>query len=289
MSVGGGTLDYSKAVGRYTLSATDGDPAGVNNAHVLAQLLSTGKLLWTSRMKGTLGTGSTGLRVAADGLNASVYEGRVSSTSASIKSTSLLGSLNFVWDSTSGSWSGDFGSDTLPGKLEKQASYISKTGGKLAFNDAQDSTGVTELDFSDKDGVRWGNTTVTTVPTFLSGGTSTSFPFTLNAQDPLTDQDGNSVSYTWNVSVTAAGRVLTTSATDGVGVASPRLLLTLNRLNGEFTGYYMSSISGKSVRRNIYGCGLMSQTDDALRARGWVESGALPTLSTGGWTLQLGP
>ncbi|NBV35151.1 MAG: hypothetical protein EBR81_15505, partial [Proteobacteria bacterium] len=94
-SVGGGTLDYSKVVGRYTLSATDGDPTGVNNAYVLAQVLSTGKVLWTSRMKGTLGTGSTGLRVTSDGLNASFYEGRVSSTSASLKSTSVLGSLNF--------------------------------------------------------------------------------------------------------------------------------------------------------------------------------------------------
>jgi len=286
-SAGGGTLDYSKAVGRYTLSATDGDPSGVNNAHVLAQLLSTGKLLWSSRMKGTFGTGSTGLRVTTDGLNASVYEGRASSTSASLKSMSLVGSLNFVWDSTSGSWSSNFGSDTLSGKLEKQASYVSKTGGKLVFNDAQDSTGVTELDFSNQDGVRWGNTTVTTVPAFLSGGTLTASPFTLNAQDPP-DSDGNTASYTWNVSVTAAGRVLTTSTTNGTSGLSPRLLLTLNLQNGEFTGYYMSNISGKNVRRNIYGCGLMSQTDDALRARGWVESGALPTLSTGGWTLQLG-
>jgi len=260
----------------------------VNNAHVLAQLLSTGKLLWTSRMKGTLGTGSTGLRVTTDGLNASVYEGRASSTSASIKSTSLLGSLNFVWDSTSGSWSSNFGSDTLSGKLEKQASYVSKTGGRLVFNDAQDSTGVTELDFSNQDGSRWGNTTVTTVPAFLSGGTSTAFPFTLNVQDPP-DADGNTASYSWNVSVTATGRVSTTSTTDGTSGSSPRLLLTLNRQNGEFTGYYMTNISGKNVRRNIYGCGLMSQTDDALRARGWVESGVLPTLSTGGWTLQLGP
>jgi hypothetical protein len=286
-SAGGGTLDYSKAVGRYTLSATDGDPSGVNNAHVLAQLLSTGKLLWTSRMKGTFGTGSTGLRVTADELNASVYERRVSSTSTSLKSTSLLGSLNFVWDSASNSWGSNFGSETLPGKLEKQASYVSKTGGKLAFNDAQDSTGITELDFSNKDGVRWGNTTVTTVPAFLSGSTLTASPFTLNAQDPP-DSDGNNASYTWNVSVTAAGRVLTTSTTDGTRRLSPRLLLTLNRQNGEFTGYYMTNISGKNVRRNIYGCGLMSQTDEALRARGWVESGVLPTLSTGGWTLQLG-
>jgi formylglycine-generating enzyme required for sulfatase activity len=286
-SAGGGTLEYSKAVGRYTLSATDGDPSGVNSAHVLVQLLSTGKLLWTSRMKGTFGTGSTGLRVTTDGLNASVYEGRVSSTSASIKSTSLLGSLNFVWDSTSGSWSSNFGSDTLSGKLEKQASYVSKTGGRLVFNGAQDSTGVTELDFSNQDGARWGNTTVTTVPAFLMGGTSTSFPFTLNAEDPP-DSDGNTASYVWNVSVSQAGRVVTKSTTDGTSVLSPRLLLTLNRQNGEFTGYYMTNISGKNVRRNIYGCGLTSQTDEALRARGWVESGVLPTLSTGGWTLKLG-
>jgi hypothetical protein len=286
-SVGGGTLDYSKAVGRYTLSATDGDPTGVNNVYVLAQVLSTGKVLWTSRMKGTLGTGSTGLRVTSDGLDASFYEGRVSSTSNSLKSRSLVGSLNFVWDSTSGSWSSNFGSDTLPRKIEKQASCVSKTGGRLVFNDAQDSTGVTELDFSNQDGVRWGNTTVTTVPAFLSGGTLNASPFILNAQDPP-DSDGNTASYTWNVSVTAAGRVLTTSTTDETGVLSPRLLLTLNRQNGEFTGYYMSNISGKNVRRNIYGCGFISQTDDALRARGWVESGALPTLSTGGWTLQLG-
>jgi hypothetical protein len=66
------------------------------------------------------------------------------------------------------------------------------------------------------------------------------------------------------------------------------LLLTLNRQNGEFAGYYMSSISGKSVRRNVYGCGLISDVDGTLRARGWVESGVLPTLSTGEWKLQLG-
>ncbi len=111
--------------------------------------------------------------------------------------------------------------------------------------------------------------------------------FTLNAQDPP-DSDGNTASFAWNVSVTATGRVLTISTTDETGVSSPRLLLTLNRQNGEFTGYYITNISGKNVRRNIYGCGLMSQTDEALRARGWVESGVLPTLSTGGWTLQLG-
>jgi len=286
-SVGGGTLDYSKAVGRYTLSATDGDPTGVNNAYVLAQLLSTGKVLWTSRMKGTLGTGSTGLRVTSDGLNASFYEGRVSSTSASLKSTSVLGSLNFVC--TSGSWSSNFGSEPLLGKVERQASYVSKTGGKLAFNDAQDSTGVTVLDFSNQDGVRWGNTALTTLPTFLSGSALSSSTFTLSAQDPLTDSGGNTVSYAWNVSVASTGKVSTTSTTEGTGVLSPRLLLTLNRQNGEFAGYYVSSISGKSVRRNIYGCGLISDVDGTLRARGWVESGVLPTLSTGEWKLQLGP
>ena len=70
---------------------------------------------------------------------------------------------------------------------------------------------------------------------------------------------------------------------------SPEALLTLDKQRGGLWGYYMSSITGTSVRRNLYGCGLISPSDDTLRARGWVESGVLPTLSTGGWKLQLGP
>ena len=79
-----------------------------------------------------------------------------------------------------------------------------------------------------------------------------------------------------------------TSVADDAGVLSPRLVLTLDKQRGGLSGYYMSSITGTSVRRNVYGCGLVSPTDDMLRARGWVESGVIPKLSTGGWTLQLG-
>ena len=65
-------------------------------------------------------------------------------------------------------------------------------------------------------------------------------------------------------------------------------MLALDKQRGGILGYYMSTITGSSVRRNVYGCGLISPGDDTMRARGWVESGELPTLSTGGWTLQLG-
>jgi hypothetical protein len=47
-------------------------------------------------------------------------------------------------------------------------------------------------------------------------------------------------------------------------------------------------LSGKTVRRNLYGSALTSTLDELLRARGWVESGVAPALSTGGWTLKLG-
>jgi hypothetical protein len=288
LNAGGNNVDYSKAAGRYALYAAGGDSSGVNDAYVLAQLLPTGKLLWISRIKGSVGTGSAGLRFAKDGLNASVYEGRVHSASNLLKSASILGSLNFVWDSTVSSWNSNFGSDTLPGKVEKQSSYVSKTGGKFAFNDVQDATGITELDFSNRDGVRWGSATVRTVPEFMAGGgTLTSSVFTLGTQDPLADQRRNPVSYTWHISIAATGKVLATSLPDAEGVLSPKLVLTLDKQTGGFTGYYNSSISGKNVRCNIYGCGLMSQTDETLRARGWVETGVLPKISTGRWEMHL--
>jgi hypothetical protein len=287
-SVSAGSLDYSKAVGRYTLSATDLDSTGVqaNDAYVLAQLLSTGKILWTSRMKGTFGTGSAGLRLTQQGMSATVYEGRLSSTSSLLKTTSILGILNFASGANSGTWSSNFGSEKLPDGLEKHASCVFKAGGAFAYDDSEGKnwSGVTTLDFSNKDGVRWGNTTVASVPAFLSAPLS----FTLSAQDPLLDVDGHTVSYDWSVSIAANGKVSATSLAGDGGILAPRLLLTLDRTRGEIGGYYMSSITGKSVRRNVYGCALTSPSDEKLRARGWVESGVSPALSTGGWTLQLG-
>ncbi|MEI6872347.1 MAG: hypothetical protein WCL08_08710, partial [Verrucomicrobiota bacterium] len=286
VTVGGGSLDYSSAPGHYTLSATDQDPTGVNDAYVMVQLLSTGKLIWMSRTKGVLGTGSGGLRISSDGLSAAFYEGRLSSNSTAWKTTSLLGNLNFGVAPTPSEWSSNFGSDALPSKLEKQASYVFKSG--YDDSDGQNWTGVTTLDFSDEDGARWGNTTVATVPSFLSGTGLVPLNLTLSAQDPF-DLGGYTASYTWNVTVTPNGRVNATSLPDDGGVLSPRLALTLDKQRGGPSGYYMSSITGTSVRRNLYGCGLISPSDDTLRARGWVESGVLPTLSTGGWKLQRGP
>jgi len=283
-----GSLDYGKAVGHYTLSATDVDFTGLqaNDGYVLVQLLSSGKLLWNSRTKGTFGTGSAGLRLTAEGLSASVHEGRLSSNSSLLRSVSILGYLNFASNSTTGIWSSVFGSEALPDKVEKQASCVFKSAGKLAFDDSEGKnwSGVTTLDFSMKDGVRWGNTTVSVVPAFLS----TPLRFTLSAQDPLFDLEGNTVSYEWGVSIAANGKVTATPLADDSGTFAPRLLLTLDRMRGEIGGYYMSSSTGKNVRRNMYGCGLISPDDGMLRARGWVESGVSPALSTGGWMLRLG-
>ncbi|NBV86857.1 MAG: hypothetical protein EBS01_11505 [Verrucomicrobia bacterium] len=126
--VGGGSLDYSKAPGHYTLYATDQDPTGMNDAFVMVQLLTTGKIVWMSRTKGVLGTGSAGLRLSEGGVSAAFYEGRLSSTPTAWKTTSLLGNLDFAADSVSGDWVGHFDSDALPGRVERHASYIFRSG-----------------------------------------------------------------------------------------------------------------------------------------------------------------
>ena len=289
----GVSLDYSKAAGHYTVSATDFDPTQIqaNDAYVLVQVLASGKVLWASRSKGVLGSGSTGLRVTEGGLGSVFYEGRSSSSSGLFKTTSLLGGLNFVFNSTTGGWSSVFGTEALAGKVEKQASCVFKSGGKLRYDDSEGKnwSGVTTLDFSNMDGAFLGNARVPSVPAFLLGTSVAALKFTLSAQDPLLDGDGNTVPYAWLVSVAASGKVSAVSLKDDAGTSAPKLTLTFNRASGEFGGYYSSSSTGKSLRRNMWGSALISLSDDLLRARGWVESGTVPNLDTGGWTLQLEP
>ena len=284
-SIAAGSLDYSKAVGRYTLSTNE---LGLTNVHssdayVLAQLLPTGKLLWFSRLNGSFGTGSAGLRVTPEGLSASFYEGRSSSSASLLKTTSILGDLNFAFDSTSGAWSSAFGSTALPEKVEKQASNGAISSGTLANH-----TGVTTLDFSNGDGVRWESGTLSGGSAFLSMAKLLPLKLKLSVHDVLPDAGGAAVSYAWNISIASTGKVTAIPLGDVRGTFAPRLTFALDRTRGEFTGYYISGGTGKTVRRNLYGSALTSSLDELLRARGWVESGVAPALSTGGWTLKLG-
>jgi hypothetical protein len=290
MSIVGGNVDVAKAAGNYTMFASVPDPTNseAGSAYVLAQLLPTGRTVWMSRQKGVLGTGSAGVRITDNGLASAFYEGRSVSTTKLLKTMSLIGDLNFAWDSTAGSWSAHFGSDALPNKLEKQESYVSRSGGKPAYNDVDGTnwTGVSVLDFSSDEGVRWGNSTVLKVPEFLSGTNGPLF-LKLSTQDPLPDKDGNPVVYDWRISVSAAGKVSAVSLVNDLGALSPKIVLNLDRQRGEFSGYYSSNSSGKLLRRNVYGCALRSDSVDSLRARGWMECGALPAVSAGAWELKL--
>jgi len=284
-SIGAGGLDYSKAAGRYTLSTNELGLTDVHasDAYVLAQMLPTGKLLWFSRLNGSFGTGSAGLRLTPEGLSASFYEGRASSSASSLKTTSILGDLNFAFDSASGAWSSAFGSTALPEKVEKQASN-----GVISSGTLTNRTGVTTLDFSNGDGVRWESGTLSGGTASLSVAKLLPLKLKLSVHDVLPDVGGAAVSYAWNISIGATGKVTAIPLGDALGTFAPRLTFTLDRTRGEFTGYYISSGSGKTVRRNLYGSALTSTLDEMLRARGWVESGVAPALSTGGWTLKLG-
>ena len=288
-SAGMQSIDYSQAVGRYTFSSVNSAPlqGQPNDAYFLVQVLPTGKLFWTGRMKGVFGSGSSGLQKTQEGLCASFYGGWTNSSATLLKTTSVLGVLNFTPPKTPGAWSGYFGSEALPGGLEKQASQVSKSGSTLTYqDDGSNWSGITTIDFSEKEGVCWGNANTPTVPEFLSGTAANPSTFILSARDPLSPLN-NDIIYLWKVSVAANGRLSVTSLQNQQGALSPKLLLSLDKMRGEFSGSYVSGISGKNVRRNLYGCALTSFVEDSLFARGWIEAGGFPTLSTGGWKLTL--
>jgi hypothetical protein len=284
------SIDYSEAVGSYTLLSdasahVEGDST---DAYFLVQVLPTGKLVWTGRMHGVSVSGGSGLQKTGQGLCSPFYGGWTNSSETCLKTTSVLGVLNFEPDTEFRLWRGHFGSDELPGKLEKQASQISKSGNKLMPRiDGRNSSGIAKVNFSNREGVRWRKANNSSILESFSGTASNSVTFILSARDPISSRSED-VSYTWRVSMATNGRLSVTSLPNQRGLPSPPLILSLERMRGGVFGSYISEISGKNVRRNLYGCASASPVVDSLFARGWVESNGFPELSTSGWTLHVG-
>jgi hypothetical protein len=284
------SIDYSEAAGHYTLlsagsARVEGNP---DDAYFLVQVLPTGKLVWTGRMHGVSVSGGSGLQKTGQGLRAPFYGGWTNFSATLLKTTSVLGVLNFEPDTDSGFWSGHFGSNELPGKLEKQASQVFKSGNKLMPRiDGRNRSGITKIDFSNREGVRWRKSNAPSILESFSVTAANPVTFILSAHDPVSSPSEN-VIFTWRVSIATNGRLSVTSLPNQQGLPSPSLILSLERMRGGVFGSYVSEISGENVRRNIYGCVSASPVLDSLFARGWVEANGFPEFSTAGWTLHLG-
>jgi hypothetical protein len=295
-------LDLSSLLGRYAVGSDSGSmhgsgPGADNNATILAQVLSTGKVLWATRLSGFTGSGSATLSTSdGETMIAQFYQGRTLSTSSALSTISLIGQLCFTQVTTGGTaWSAGVAAGYGDGKLERQSCHITKaekvpryiedrfnpgSAGLSSFN----WSGVQLLEFQSGTSCRWTGSTTAGLLTFLNppGVTSpTSIPpLALTAEDPTGE-----VTYTWTITVSNTGTVRASNV-DTSG-EQPTLTLRLDKTRGEWVGSYVPR--NTKIRRTIAGV-LARPPDgdgDTLRGAGWVEMGALPATQTSGWKLEL--
>ncbi len=284
-----GGLDFSRVAGNYTLFTRPADSFAeeASSAYFLLRVTQAGKVLWMSRIKGSVGSGSAGLRMTLSGMEAAFYEGHAASFSKSLKTLSLIGNLNFIWDAATSSWGARFGSPILPDKLEKQFSCVSRIGGKLVFteNDPSNASGVSLLDYSREEGIRWEAAATLLKEQGFLRKSSGPLVLRISAAVPSIAGDSNLTHYDWTVSVSATGKVSTTPQVNGDGLLSPKLSLALDKQRGELTGSFVTNSADKAIRCNLYGCFVTSKESDSLRASGWLELGGFSTLPPGEWEI----
>ena len=294
-----GTAGFGSLEGRYVIGSDfspedESGPGVSNNATLLAQVLKTGKVLWASRLSGSTGSGSATLSTtAADSAVAQIYQGRTSSTSKILSTTSLLGQLRFQVVSGGTAWSAGVLTANGDDKLERQSCYVSKSGGTPIFDDgfyldnvetpAFRWSGVQVLDFQNGTSCRWPGTAANDLKAFFHLGSGEppegNRTFDLTAKDPVGEE-----TYVWPVTLSPTGTVRV--ANNASSSPQPTLTFRFDKTRGEWTGSFVSP--GTKLRCNLYGV-VARPLDDSLRGAGWVETGALPSTRTGGWRLELLP
>jgi hypothetical protein len=288
-----GTVDFGPLEGRYTIGSdftveNQSGPGLDNNATLLAQVLKTGKVLWTSRLSGSTGSGSATLSTTvADSAFAQIYQGRTSSTSKILSTTSLLGQLRFQLVSGGTVWSAGVATAHGDDRLERQSCSVSRIGGKPVFDDGFDFaalettgfrwSGVHALDFQNGTTCRWPGST-TELKTFFNSGSNPPVLY-LTAEDPVLGD-----TYGWTITLSATGTVKAANYTSTV---QPTLTFRFDKTRGEWAGSFVSP--GTRLRCNLVGVVARPSDEDPLRGAGWVETGVLPATRTGGWRLELDP
>jgi hypothetical protein len=251
--------------GKYSVVSDDqglGDSVFTDtHAYSLIQVLSSGKLLWTTRTPGYLGTGSAILNgFDLTTLVAPFYETR----STTSYRQSLYGWLSFAQDEDS-NWKATIGSGDAGAKLEKL--YYCKN---AALEGPEIQSSVVFLPFNDSNGCRWAGSATPPIPPYLTGSTVS---MSLNDTNPELG-----LVYNWTPSFSTTGTaVLTPSASDTTPKPSA-LQFKLYKATGELKGTFVGL---DKKRRNILGVAFGLD----LAARGWVETGTFPILHLSDWSI----
>ncbi len=293
----GASVGLAEAVGRYNLgslldNADEFSPGMNKRALIFAQVLSSARVLWVSRVTGQSGSGSSGLHLEEAGaLIASLYEGRLVSTPKLHQSNSLLGALQLD-PLESGGWKLHTRVGYGTGTLERQTSYLSKTNGQPEYSEWLDPayqgtksanwTGTSRLDLSADGSGAWVGATKAGLFRHFSLN-----PAAVEQSSPricrlsVADPSGQT-SYSWLVSLSSTGGVRSMPESFG----QPALLLRFDKLRGEFSGSYVPNAPDDRLRRTIVGAALFEPSEQNVRAHGWVELNAIPATRTSAWRLE---
>jgi hypothetical protein len=279
-------------------------PGADNNATLLAQVLSTGKVLWTSRLSGSSGSGSATLSTTdPNELTAQIYQARTLSSTTVLSTSSILGQLCFARESGGTPWSVGVATAAGTDKLERQSCHIAKENtstnkgpvyrdtlfdlgavGSSTFN----WSGRQELDFQFGVGCRWTGSATAGLLAFLNASNAVSPtsipPLYLSAEDPVSGE-----TYVWTLTTSTTGTVKAVNYLSSA--VQPVLSFRLDKTRGEWTGSFtsVSASSGARLRCNLAGVVARPTDEDSLRGAGWVQVGTTPGVRTGGWRLDLTP
>ena len=236
--------------------STAGEVLNDTRAYSLIQVLASGKLIWTTRSPGYLGTGGAML----NGFDLTTLVAPFCETrSATSYRQSLYGWINFTQDDNL-NWKAAIGSGDAGAKLEKL--YYCKN----SALDGGTQSSVVALPFNDGNGCRWAGSAAPSIPAYLTASTVSML---LNDPNPDLDLD-----YTWIPTFSASGTVVLTSS----GTKPSALQLKLYKTTGELKGSFIGS---DKKRRNISGVAFGLD----FAARGWVETGTFPNLQLSDWSI----
>jgi len=250
----------SSLQGKYSVVSDDLDSGESvftdTHAYSLIQVLPSGKLLWTTRTPGYLGTGSAILNgFDLTTLVAPFYETR----STTSYRQSLYGWLSFAQDEDS-TWKAAIGSGDAGAKLEKL--YYCKNS---ALDEGVKSA-LLVLPFNEGNGCRWAGSAAPSIPSYLTAST-----ISMSLNDPNPDLG---LFYNWTPTFSASGTVVLTSS----GTKPSALQLKLYKATGELKGSFIGS---DKQRRTISGVAFGLD----VAARGWAETGTFPILQLNDWSI----
>lgn len=265
-------LGGSAPVGRFLLQSED-------RAQFQVRTTATGSVLWTSRVGGVAGTGSTALRIHGEGLmSAPLREASVKNSAANLSSRVVLGHLYLTKSAGAPLWKAGIGASAEPATLEYQGSELPKKADVLGWDSALASVnGVRNLDFAEADVPPW-----VAGAAFVAGGAlAQTQQFRLTLKD-LASGAGGSV-MEWTLYFAASGVARTQPVPTAAGVP-PALSLRLDKLSGALTGSFR--LPAEKSRRSLFGAGSL---DTSFSAWGWAEKGTGPSTIFSDWSLVAEP